>query len=109
MHITVVGTGYVGLVSGAGLADFGLNVTCIDCNEQKIRDLRQGKVPIYEIGLQEILGRNVKNNRLSFSTDLKSAVQRIWGGERDEAVLKVGLDEQDAMLVQRILGIIAGR
>ncbi|PYV42339.1 MAG: UDP-glucose 6-dehydrogenase [Acidobacteria bacterium] len=76
MHITVVGTGYVGLVSGAGLADFGLNVTCIDCNEQKIRDLRQGKVPIYEIGLQEILGRNVKNNRLSFSTDLKSAVQR---------------------------------
>jgi UDPglucose 6-dehydrogenase len=76
MHITVVGSGYVGLVSGAGFADFGLNVTCIDCDEQKIHDLRQGKVPIYEIGLKEILRRNVKNNRLNFSTDLKSAVQR---------------------------------
>ena len=76
MHITVVGTGYVGLVSGVGFADFGLNVTCIDCDEQKIHDLRQGKLPIYEIGLEEIFRRNVKNNRLNFSTDLRSAVQR---------------------------------
>jgi UDPglucose 6-dehydrogenase len=76
MHITVVGTGYVGLVSGAGFADFGLNVTCIDCDEQKIRMLQGDSIPIYEIGLEEIIRRNVKNNRLSFSTDLRSAVQR---------------------------------
>lgn len=76
MHITVIGTGYVGLVSGAGFADFGLNVTCIDCDEQKIKDLREGRIPLYEIGLEEILRRNVKNNRLNYSTDLRSAVQR---------------------------------
>jgi UDPglucose 6-dehydrogenase len=76
MHITVVGTGYVGLVSGVGFADFGLNVTCVDCDEQKILELRQGKIPIYEIGLEEILQRNVRNKRLSFSSDLRAAVQR---------------------------------
>ena len=76
MHVTVVGTGYVGLVSGAGFADFGLNVTCVDCDERKIRTLREGRLPIYEIGLEEILRRNVKNDRLAFSTDLRSAVQQ---------------------------------
>ena len=76
MHVTVVGTGYVGLVSGAGFADFGLNVTCVDCDERKIRTLREGQLPIYEIGLEEIIRRNVKNDRLAFSTDLRSAVQQ---------------------------------
>lgn len=76
MHITVVGSGYVGLVSGAGFADFGLNVTCVDCDEQKIRMLNEGQIPIYEIGLEEIIRQNVKNSRLSFSTDLRAAVQR---------------------------------
>ncbi len=76
MHITVVGTGYVGLVSGAGFADFGLNVSSVDCDEQKITALRRGEIPIYEIGLEEIVRRNVRNGRLNFSTDLASAVQR---------------------------------
>ena len=76
MHITVVGTGYVGLVSGIGFADFGLNVTCVDCDERKISQLNQGEIPIYEIGLEEIFHRNVRNHRLHFSTDLRKAVQR---------------------------------
>src|SRR4029453_12195411 len=76
MHITVVGSGYVGLVSGAGFADFGLNVTCVDCDEQKIRMLNEGSIPIYEIGLKEVIRQNVKNSRLSFSTDLRAAVQQ---------------------------------
>ena len=76
MHITVVGSGYVGLVSGAGFADFGLNVTCVDCDAQKIRMLNEGNIPIYEIGLEEIIRQNVKNSRLSFSTDLRAAVQQ---------------------------------
>ncbi|MCI0418813.1 MAG: UDP-glucose/GDP-mannose dehydrogenase family protein [Acidobacteria bacterium] len=76
MHVTVVGTGYVGLVSGAGLADFGLSVTCVDSDERKVQRLQDGQIPIYEIGLEEIFRRNVKNRRLTFSSDLKSAVEQ---------------------------------
>ncbi|MCH2694330.1 MAG: UDP-glucose/GDP-mannose dehydrogenase family protein [Acidobacteriia bacterium] len=76
MRVTVIGTGYVGLVCGVGLADFGLNVTCVDCNQQRISALQRGEMPIYEIGLEEILKRCVKNHRLKFSTDLKTAIQQ---------------------------------
>ncbi len=76
MHLTVIGTGYVGLVSGVGFADFGLNVTCVDQDQQRIQDLQRGEVPFYEIGLEEILRRNVKNKRLSFSTNLREAVRQ---------------------------------
>ena len=76
MHITVVGMGYVGLVSGAGFADFGIDVTCVDVDEAKIQALSNGVIPIYEIGLEEIVRRNVKNQRLHFSADLKGAVQQ---------------------------------
>jgi UDPglucose 6-dehydrogenase len=76
MHIAMVGSGYVGLVSGACLADFGHNVVCIDTDVQKIESLRAGKMPIYEPGLAEIVANNVRQKRLSFSTDLVSSVRK---------------------------------
>lgn len=76
MHITVIGTGYVGLVSGAGLADFGMQVICVDQDKEKIKKLGQGRVPFYEPGLEELVSRNVKNGRLSFTTNLKAAVKQ---------------------------------
>ena len=74
MHITVVGTGYVGLVTGAALADFGLNVSCVDSDVQKIDTLSCGRVPFFETGLEELVHRNLKNGRLTFSTELEAAV-----------------------------------
>lgn len=74
MKIAVVGTGYVGLVSGACFADKGFDVSCIDIDEEKINFLNEGKVPIYEPGLKEIIERSVKRGHISFSTDIKKAV-----------------------------------
>ena len=75
MRIAVVGTGYVGLVTGACLAETGNHVTCVDKDESKIAVLEGGGVPIYEPGLEEVVRRNVEQGRLSFTTDLPSAVQ----------------------------------
>lgn len=75
MNICVVGVGYVGLVTGTCLADFGHHVICVDSNEKRIENLNKGVMPIYELGLEELVRRNVKENRLSFTTDLKKAVQ----------------------------------
>jgi len=76
MKIAVVGTGYVGLVLGACLAENGNDVFCVDKDERKIATLESGKMPIYEPGLEEIVRRNVALERLSFSTDLPNAVRR---------------------------------
>jgi UDPglucose 6-dehydrogenase len=74
VRICVIGTGYVGLVAGAGLADFGNEVVCYDKDIQKIEYLQSGGVPIYEIGLSDIMKRNIAKGRLTFCSDLKSAV-----------------------------------
>ena len=75
MNITVVGTGYVGLVTGACFAEFGLHVVCVDIDRAKIDALRDGQVPIYEPGLEEMIHRNTQAGRLSFSTDVAGAVR----------------------------------
>lgn len=75
MHITVIGTGYVGLVTGACLAEFGMNVLCIDLDEKKIAGLNRGEMPIYEPGLDELVSRNVAQKRLAFSTDLEAGIK----------------------------------
>ncbi|MBH0238744.1 UDP-glucose dehydrogenase family protein [Methylobrevis albus] len=74
MKITVVGTGYVGLVSGVCFSEFGFDVTCVDVDATKIASLSAGMVPIYEPGLEEMMQRNVEEGRLSFTTDLAAAV-----------------------------------
>ncbi|QDZ11647.1 UDP-glucose dehydrogenase family protein [Devosia ginsengisoli] len=74
MQITVVGTGYVGLVSGACFADFGHRVICVDLDEQKIAALKAGYTPIFEPGLEQLVASNVAAERLSFSTDLAASV-----------------------------------
>jgi UDPglucose 6-dehydrogenase len=75
MRLAVVGTGYVGLVAGTCFAESGNDVICVDIDESKIATLNQGKVPIYEPGLEEMVRRNAAEQRLSFSTDLPNAVQ----------------------------------
>ena len=75
MRIAMIGSGYVGLVSGACLADFGHDVICIDKNEDKIAVLRQGVMPIYEPGLAELVAKNVREGRLAFSTSLADGVK----------------------------------
>ncbi|HEX2309942.1 MAG TPA: 2-dehydropantoate 2-reductase N-terminal domain-containing protein, partial [Vicinamibacterales bacterium] len=76
MKIAIVGTGYVGLVAGACFAENGNDVICVDKDEAKIRLLRRGRMPIYEPGLEEMVGRNTSEKRLVFTTQLSKAVRQ---------------------------------
>lgn len=75
MRICMIGAGYVGLVSAACFSDFGWNVICVDKDEQRVADLNSGKIPIYEPGLDDLVGRNVAAGRMQFSTMLPEAVR----------------------------------
>lgn len=75
MNIAVVGTGYVGLVTGTCFAEFGNKVTCVDIDEAKVERMRNGEIPIYEPGLKPIFDRSIREDRLSFTSDLKEAVK----------------------------------
>src|SRR5262250_2709197 len=75
MRIAMIGTGYVGLVSGACFSEFGVAVTCVDKDAGKIAGLKRGEIPIYEPGLDQIVEGNVRAGRLDFTTDLAAAVK----------------------------------
>ncbi|NNC71077.1 MAG: UDP-glucose/GDP-mannose dehydrogenase family protein [Flavobacteriaceae bacterium] len=75
MNVTVIGTGYVGLVTGTCLSDMGNNVTCVDIDEKKVASMKEGKVPIYEPNLEELFHRNIKGNRLHFTTSLSEGIK----------------------------------
>ncbi len=102
MKITVIGTGYVGLVAGAALADMGNDVICVDNNLEKLKQLEQGIIPIYEPGLEELVKSNVAENRLSFSSDIDTAVK-----QSDVCFIAVGTpqDEDGSADLQYVLGV----
>ena len=85
MNVVMIGAGYVGLVSGACFAEFGANVTCVDVDEGKVRALQNGKIPIYEPGLEDLVQRNTEAGRLHFSTHFKE-----WVGDADLVFIAVG-------------------
>ena len=90
MRVTIIGSGYVGLVSGACFADYGHHVVCVDTDAAKIEMLRQGRIPIYEPGLAELVALNVRERRLAFATDLAGPV-RIYVADRHVS----GVDEAE--------------
>lgn len=102
MKISVVGTGYVGLVSGTCFAETGVTVTCVDIDEKKIENLNKGIIPIYEPGLEKMIERNVKQKRLFFSTSLADSIQQA-----EAAFIAVGTppDEDGSADLQYVLGV----
>ncbi|MFW6227272.1 MAG: 3-hydroxyacyl-CoA dehydrogenase NAD-binding domain-containing protein, partial [Bacteroidota bacterium] len=102
MKISVVGTGYVGLVTGTCFAETGVNVTCVDIDKNKIENLKKGIIPIYEPGLETMVSRNTEMKRLSFSTDLGESIQ-----EADAVFIAVGTppDEDGSADLKYVLSV----
>ena len=108
INICVIGTGYVGLVSGACLADFGNTVRCVDIDAKRIDTLKKGEMPIFEPGLKDMVARNFASGRLHFSTDLADAVGqlaaslrgRVESCETDDPLAGHGSDQHPAVTAQ---------
>ena len=102
MNITVVGTGYVGLVTGTCFAESGINVTCVDIDKEKIEKLKKGHVPIYEPGLDALLERNIEKGRIHFTTSLKKGIH-----DSDAVFIAVGTppDEDGSADLKYVLGV----
>ena len=102
MKVTIVGSGYVGLVTGACFAEVGIDVACIDIDKKKIENLKQGIIPIYEPGLEEMVHRNMKKERLKFTTDLAESLQ-----DCEVVFSAVGTppDEDGSADLQYVLGV----
>ena len=102
MKISVVGTGYVGLVSGTCFAETGINVVCVDIDQQKINKLNNGKIPIYEPGLEDIYMRNVEKGRLTFSTSIEESLK-----DADAVFIAVGTppDEDGSADLKYVTGV----
>lgn len=105
MKITVIGTGYVGLVTGACFSEVGVDVTCVDIDQKKIDNLKKGILPIYEPGLDDIVHRNSQKNRLHFSTSLQESIV-----DAEVAFIAVGTppDEDGSADLKYVLGVAAG-
>ena len=105
MDIAVVGTGYVGLVTGTCLSETGHNVVCVDRDVEKIDSLNQGQIPIYEPRLEDLIRKNVRKKRLSFTTDLTSAI-----GPAEVVFIAVGTpqDEDGSADLSHVLGVASG-
>ena len=102
MKITVIGTGYVGLVTGTCFSEVGVNVTCVDIDEKKITNLKKGILPIYEPGLEEMVLRNTAKGRLHFSTSIKESI-----ADADVAFIAVGTppDEDGSADLKYVLAV----
>ena len=105
MNIAVIGSGYVGLVAGACFAEQGNDVVCVDNDARKIAMLEQGQIPIYEPGLEDLIERNAKLKRLSFTTELESAVQ---GAEIIFIAVGTPQDEDGSADLTHVLAVAKG-
>ncbi len=103
MKICMIGSGYVGLVSGSCFSDLGNDVICVDKNLNKINNLKNGIIPIYEPGLKELILRNVKQKRLNFSTDLSKSIQKLFNVVSNPEFLREGEAIRDFMYPDRVI------
>lgn len=95
MKIAIVGTGYVGLVSGTCFSEMGVDVTCVDVNQDKVQSLQKGIIPIYEPGLEDLVHRNITAGRLHFTGDLREVLDDV---EVVFSAVGTPPDEDDALI-----------